>query len=80
MIIPRGIQPEKSLYVIGASIISVLRGYDNKEIELDTLFSLFRKEYPRQISFSYFIYALDWLFLMGLIEVGGIKTRIKKCF
>jgi hypothetical protein len=78
MINPRNIQPEKSLYVIGATIISVLKESNDNEISPEEIYEKFSIVYPIKISYNYFIYSLDWLYIINLIDLE--KNKIKKCF
>lgn len=68
-------EPKKSLYVIGATILSVLR--DSHENSIDPI-SLFEQLHYRddKVSLTYFYYGLDWLYLIDSIEMdcsGNIK-------
>lgn len=60
--------PYKSLYVIGANILYVLRSSDlvvNDPLELFDVF----KTNNRNISLAYFNFGLDWLYMIGAIEL-----------
>jgi hypothetical protein len=78
MITPKNIHPERSLYAIGGSILSVIKNIDEVEIDPEVIYKEFSSIYPLRISYSYFVYSLDWLFLAGLIELR--ENKIKKCF
>lgn len=80
MIIPRGTQPDKSLYAIGATTIGVLKASAASEHDLDDLYSRFDKKHSQKINFSYFLYAIDWLYLIGLVDRNEKNNRIIKCF
>lgn len=80
MIIPKDILPERSLYAIGANLLTNLRTIDETEVHIDSLFERFSSNYRQDISYSYYIYALDWLYLLGLIDFGEDSLKIKKCF
>jgi len=80
MITPRGTQPDKSLYAIGGGVIQSLKSFSKEDCAIDDVYRDFRKEYPRDVSFSYFLYAIDWLFLLGLVEKSATPNKIKKCF
>lgn len=79
MILPRNIRPEKSLYAIGASTLKIISESES-EISFDGLYKQLITVYPIRISYSYFLYSLDWLFLVGLVELNGDKNKLKKCF
>ena len=80
MIVPRDIKPERSLYVIGASLIKTLREIDSESVSLEDLYKKYRTNSSERISYNYFTYAVDWLFLLGLVKVGERPTEIEKCF
>lgn len=80
MIVPKNIRPEKSLYAIGATVISVLKKREVIEFDPEIVYRDFSSLYPIKISYNYFLYALDWLFLIGLINLNEKKNRIKRCF
>lgn len=80
MITPRNIYPEKSLYAIGAAVVFVLKKNKTQEADPELIYKDFSSTYPIKISYSYFTYSLDWLFLLGLIDLSEDKTKIKKCF
>lgn len=74
MIIDSDKHPEANIFYIGAKQLEIL----NKKNKHDVL-SLF-KEYNRknqtEISFDYHMFGLDWLFLLGLVNLDpeGIIT------
>jgi hypothetical protein len=77
MILPREVKPEKSLYVIGAKVLKILDDYHLGIIDVHLLFEMFRNE-NKGVSFNYFMYALDWLFIIDAIKLK--ETKIQKCF
>lgn len=79
MIIPIDIKPEKSLYVIGAKIMEVFNNESMGVIDIKILYEKFIKIYQENISFDYYLYALDWLFLIDLININK-KSEVIKCF
>ena len=79
MILPVDIKPEKSLYVIGSKIIETINNESMGIIDLQLLYDKFSKTYPESISFNYYLYALDWLFILDLIKVNG-KSGIERCY
>ena len=60
------VKVEDSLFSIGGYILSIL---NKKHISLDTLYSEFIKIYPKKITFEYFIYAVDFLFMIQKIKI-----------
>ena len=80
MLLPQDVSPEKSLYVIGGQIIQAFNIYKRRIIEPKVLYDNYISLYNIDaISYSYFLYALDWLYIMGFIEVYN-DTKIKRCF
>ncbi|MFQ2290598.1 ABC-three component system middle component 6 [Aeromonas enteropelogenes] len=67
MIISNVSSPERSLYVIGANIISLLSSGKHNAIDPLSLYEEFRKKYP-EISLSYVLLGLDWLYIIGVIK------------
>lgn len=79
MIIPIDIKPEKSLYVIGAKIVEVFNNESMGVIDIKILYEKFIKNYQENISFDYYLYALDWLFLIDLVKINK-NSEVIKCF
>ncbi len=79
MLLPQDISPEKSLYVMGGQIIQVFKTYKRSIIEPKILYDKYLDMFYSDVSYSYFLYALDWLFLLGYIDVYK-STKIKRCF
>lgn len=61
--------PKKSLYVIGGNILGIFQSGNVPPIAPLMLFNIYHKKY-NDISFSYFSFALDWLFIAGTIELN----------
>lgn len=67
MLVSKDINPQKSIYFLGAKIIEVIIKKDNNFNDLIDLFnelSIYNK-----ISFHLFTLTIDWLYLIGLIEL-----------
>lgn len=80
MILPQDIKPEKSLYVIGALVIKTFNNLNRRTVDIKTLYSTFLSvNNTNEISFTYFLYALDWLYIIGYIDLYN-DTKIKRCF
>ncbi len=80
MLVPKNIHPDQSLYALGAALINELKRTKSVEVYPHELYDSFVKTYSRDISYSYFLYALDWLFLIGLLALGKGHNKIRKCF
>jgi len=66
MIISSFQSPNKSLFVIGGNIIKIIQEYQFDTINPKILFIKYNELY-KEISFSYLMFGLDWLFLAGAI-------------
>jgi hypothetical protein len=77
MIINDVSEPQKSLYVIGADILAVLRDSSDKPIDPIRLFDLFHSS-ANKVSITYFYFGLDWLYLLDVIELDSFGN-IKLC-
>ncbi|MFB2681580.1 ABC-three component system middle component 6 [Shewanella mangrovisoli] len=75
MIISSSQSPQKSLLIIGANILKILREHSFESTNPLILMSKYNDIHD-EISFSYLILALDWLFLIDTIKLtdtGDIK-------
>lgn len=80
MLLPQDVAPEKSLYVIGGRIIETFNAINRTVIDTKTLYSSYIVKFRQEdLSFSYFLYALDWLYIIGFVEIYN-NTKIKRCF
>lgn len=77
MIINDVSEPQKSLYVIGAAILSALRESNEKSVDPIRLFDLFHNS-TNKVSLTYFYLGLDWLYLLNAIELDNFGN-IKLC-
>lgn len=76
MITGNNTNPENNVYNIGAKIIQVLKTYDQKSVDYFQVYNDLNKN--EDISFSLFSLALDWLFLIDVVDNN--KGHLKKCF
>lgn len=77
MIISKDTNPEKDLYYIGAIVLESLQSVEDETFEYLTLLHLLRNKID--ISNNLFALSLDWLYLMGVVELTD-EGHIKKCF
>lgn len=70
-------EPQKSLYVIGAEILSFLVSSGTKEIDPVILFEKIYGKTNR-VSITYFHFSLDWLYLLNTINLDD-SGNIKLC-
>lgn len=77
MLLPKDINPVNTLYFNGALAINAMNSSGTSTIDF---FDLFEKlKASNKISFQSYIFALDWLFLIGSIKLGE-SGKIEKCF
>jgi hypothetical protein len=76
MIIGTDVNPQNNVYHIGAKIIQVLKSYDYDLIDSFQIYSDLNKN--DKVSFNLFSLALDWLYLLEVIE--PIEGQLKRCF
>jgi len=60
--------PNKSLFVIGGNILKTIGEYQFDTINPKILFRKYNDSY-KEISFSYLMFGLDWLFIAGVITL-----------
>lgn len=74
MLLPDNIHPKNSVYYNGAFVLKELQKKGNQN-----LLDLYQNVKQNQdMNFSVFILCLDWLFLIGVVELGS-KDKIKLC-
>lgn len=70
MILSNTSSPNKSLYIIGANILHILDEYEYQEISMYLLYKKYN-ELHGDISFSYVLFGLDWLFILNKVSVSS---------
>lgn len=77
MIINTKREPMYSLYYLGGIVLHILKKSNNEPIE--ALFEKCKKEINKDIHIDFFYYALDWLFMISIIELteGGTICLLK---
>lgn len=68
MIISNAQSQKLSLYYIGANLLTLIKNHQFKAICPSLLFSKYGESYD-EISFSYFIHGLDWLYIIGAVQL-----------
>lgn len=68
--------PEKSLYFLGSKLLSLLLKRDKSYFVLELYEVSFSNS---EIGFNRYLLALDWLFMLGVIELNQ-EGKITKCF
>ncbi len=68
MIIQNTSSPLKSLYIIGGRILMVLKSSELGTMSPLALLERYQEKFER-VSFAYILYALDWLYITGCVEL-----------
>ncbi|WP_412034471.1 ABC-three component system middle component 6 [Vibrio sp. Vb1980] len=76
MIISNSQSQKLSLIVIGANILAILSSEKNNNACPLSVFDLYIEKF-NDITFTYFSYGLDWLFICGAIEIDNDGNIIK---
>jgi hypothetical protein len=79
MIIDKEVKPNKNLYYLGSQILKILRAHQFGIIPIDELYAEILKKRKSYISFDYLMLALDWLFILELVDTNE-DGEIRKCF
>lgn len=75
MILPsKTVKPVDSIFCIAPFILSLIK---DKEINLDELMELVNKTYPNKVSLEKFLLCLNFLFIVGKLEVNNEIVKIK---
>lgn len=77
MIVSKDTNPTKDLYYLGAKVLGCLETLERKEVDYVSLLNTVRKEVD--ISNNLFSLSLNWLYLLGSIELTE-QGDIRKCF
>ena len=68
MIIQNTSSPLKSLYIIGGRVLMVLKSSEFGTMSPLALVEKYQEKFER-VSFAYILYALDWLYITGSVEL-----------
>ena len=68
MIIQNTSSPLKSLYIIGGRILTALNSSDLGVMSPLALLEKYQEKFDH-VSFAYILYALDWLYITGCVEL-----------
>ncbi len=83
MLIDNSINPDLSIYVLWWKLINLIKSNKKiwNKISVELLHSIFIDiNSADKINLEYFIYILDWLFILWLIENDYSDNKIKICF
>jgi hypothetical protein len=79
MIITQSEHPKNSLYYMGAQVLRALMSERFGLIDTLILYKKLNESLQESITFHKFLTTLDWLFILGLIDISD-QGDIKKCF
>lgn len=81
MIVDRDTPPERNLYFVGARIIKLILDNSLRILDFDIAYHTINVgcAEAKQIPFSYFLLALDWLYILGAIDLND-DGDIVRCF
>jgi len=74
MILDQDIKPEKQAYYVGSVILQALKDLNSEQIQLLNLFEQVNRREP--VSYHAFSMAMNWLFLIGAIELADGRLNI----
>ena len=77
MIVSKDTNPEKDLYYLGARILEILADLETSDLGYSDIF--LRLKSNVQISNNLYALSMDWLFLLGAVEITR-EGNIRKCF
>ena len=76
MIINTEREPLYSLYFLGGVIINILKS--TKSETIDSLYLKFKKYINKSIHIDFFYYALDWLYIISIVDIkDGVVCLLK---
>ena len=76
MIINTEREPLYSLYFLGGVIIDILKSTQSET--LDSLYLKFQKYINKSIHIDFFYYALDWLYIISIVDIkDGVVCLLK---
>lgn len=77
MIIDSDKHPERNLYFIGAKLLELIKS-KKSDHDLGVLFRKYNQANVNSISFDYMLLALDWLFILGTVDVNK-EGNVRVC-
>ncbi|KTD65345.1 ABC-three component system middle component 6 [Legionella spiritensis] len=70
MIVDSDKHPELNIYFIGAIILKVINKSFNCENDILDIFKKYNKGRKIKVSFDYFLLGMDWLYILGIININ----------
>jgi hypothetical protein len=77
MLLPKDTNPKNTVYYNGALTLNVIKESDKKTFDSFDLYEKLKQYY--NLSFQSYLFALDWLFLIGAIKLAK-NGKMEKCF
>ena len=75
MIVSKDINPVNTVYYNATIVLAAMKDIDNDSFDFFELY----KNVKLKLSIQSFIFSLDWLFLLGVVNID-VKGKISKCF
>lgn len=72
MLIPDNIHPQKSVYYLASFVLKSLQ--DKGSTDLISLYKSVKEK--KEMAFSVFILSLDWLYLIGLVDLNEERSVV----
>lgn len=79
MIISNSMKPNQTLYYFGARLLECLKRQPSLTIDSLQLFELFQSCLSAKVTYTQYMYTLDWLYLLDMVEVND-NGDIVVCF
>lgn len=70
MILSNSIRPQYTIYYLGAKLIQCIREQATTTLDSIDLFDKFKSRLNSKITFVQYMYTLNWLYLLDLIELN----------
>lgn len=79
MILSNSVKPEHTIYYLGAKLIQCIQEQSLAILDSIELFEKFKNKTNSKITFVQYMYTLNWLYLLDLVELND-KGDIIVCF
>ncbi|WP_425536003.1 ABC-three component system middle component 6 [Enterobacter hormaechei] len=70
MILSNSIRPQYTIYFLGAKLIQCIQEQASTTLDSIDLFDKFKDKITSKITFVQYMYTLNWLYLLDLIELN----------
>lgn len=79
MILSDSLKPNQTIYYLGAKLLHCIKNEPSMVIDSIYLFDKFKNSVNIKITFAQYMYTLDWLYLLDLVDVNN-QGDIIICF